>query len=261
MNDIVKYPRTQHLSGSGLQKGDEDLDVVSFKDLSGKYIVVEEKIDGGNCGISFDKNANLLLQSRGHFLNGANDYPHFDLFKAWANFKLSELFDILGDQYIMYGEWMLALHSIYYDLLPHYFMEFDIYDKASKKFLSTKKRAEITKNVVYSVPVLYEGVFKNEKHLTGFIKRSLYVSDDASESLRQELTDKRIPDELASKILSLNDTISEGLYIKVEEGDFVIDRLKYVRPNFVQTIASSETHWLDRPMIQNKLAEGKNIYG
>ena len=45
----------------------------------------------------------------------------------------------------------------------------------------------------------------------------------------------------------------EGLYIKIEQGGQVIDRMKYVRASFLQAIVQSETHWLDRPIIPNAL--------
>ena len=45
----------------------------------------------------------------------------------------------------------------------------------------------------------------------------------------------------------------EGLYIKVEENGIVVDRMKYVRYSFLQTVVESETHWLDRPIVPNKL--------
>ena len=45
----------------------------------------------------------------------------------------------------------------------------------------------------------------------------------------------------------------EGLYIKVEDDEVVLDRLKYVRYSFMQTIIESNTHWIDRPIIPNKL--------
>ena len=47
----------------------------------------------------------------------------------------------------------------------------------------------------------------------------------------------------------------EGLYIKVEDDEQVIDRLKYVRYSFLQSILESNTHWLDRPIIPNKLSK------
>ena len=61
-----KYPRTPHLEGSRLQAGDEDLSQVPFSHLKGKYLVIEEKVDGANTAISFDTDGTLLLQSRGH---------------------------------------------------------------------------------------------------------------------------------------------------------------------------------------------------
>ena len=58
----------------------------------------------------------------------------------------------------MYGEWLYAKHSVYYDLLPHYFMEFDVFDKVDKVFLSTKRRMELLKDLpVESVKVLADG--------------------------------------------------------------------------------------------------------
>lgn len=70
MEELYKYPRTRHLEGSRKQAGDEDLNYVKFRDIRGKYLVLEEKIDGANCGISFGSDGRMYLQSRGHFLNG-----------------------------------------------------------------------------------------------------------------------------------------------------------------------------------------------
>jgi len=67
---LYKYPRTPHVEGSRFQPGDDDLDCAPFADLQGKYIVVEEKLDGANAGASFSRSGKLLLQSRGHFLDG-----------------------------------------------------------------------------------------------------------------------------------------------------------------------------------------------
>ena len=46
----------------------------------------------------------------------------------------------------------------------------------------------------------------------------------------------------------------EGLYIKIEENGQVVERLKFVRPSFTQTVKVSPTHWLDRPIVPNGLA-------
>ena len=43
---IRKYPRTQHIEGSRLGVGDEDLSQVRFEEILGRPIVIEEKVDG-----------------------------------------------------------------------------------------------------------------------------------------------------------------------------------------------------------------------
>ncbi len=123
---LRKYPRTPHLAGSRLQPGDDDLDQVPFADLAGRYLVVEEKLDGANSAVSFDADGALLLQSRGHYLTGGPRERHFAPFKAWAASVAPWLWPVLGDRYIVYGEWLYAKHTVFYDALPHYFCEFDV---------------------------------------------------------------------------------------------------------------------------------------
>src|SRR5579885_1391623 len=112
--DIFKYPRTHHIEGSRLQPGDEDLDNIPFSEIAGRYLVIEEKIDGANAAISFDENDQLLLQSRGHFLLGGTSERHFNLFKTWANCHVEALRTRLGQRYVLYGEWLYAKHTVFY---------------------------------------------------------------------------------------------------------------------------------------------------
>ncbi|HEY4221839.1 MAG TPA: RNA ligase family protein, partial [Myxococcota bacterium] len=81
---ITKFPRTAHIEGSALQHGDHDVATVSFAELAGVPLVIEEKIDGANAGLWFDDDGALVLQSRGHALVGGARERHFDGFKAWA---------------------------------------------------------------------------------------------------------------------------------------------------------------------------------
>src|SRR5204863_9872274 len=104
MNAIRKYPRTRHLLGSRLQAGDEDLDAVPMSELKGKRVVVEEKMDGANCAVSFGADYALLLQSRGHYLTGGPREKQFDLLKQWAGALTDRLLDALADRFVMYGE-------------------------------------------------------------------------------------------------------------------------------------------------------------
>ncbi len=140
--DIYKYPRTRHIEGSRLQVGDMP-DDKPIKDLAGQKLVVEEKLDGANSAVSFDADGGLLLQSRGHYLIGGGRERHFALLKTWAATHAHLLHAVLGRRFVMYGEWMYAKHTIFYDLLPHYFMEFDVLDRDTGCFLSTAARRSL----------------------------------------------------------------------------------------------------------------------
>ena len=125
---IVKYPRTQHIQGSKLQSGDEDLSIVPYSFLKNKYLVLEEKLDGANSGISFenkdiyslnqkgvDSQLQMMLQCRGHYLTGGPGERQFELFKSWTSCIEYLIHDVLKDVFIMYGEWCYAKHTVFYE--------------------------------------------------------------------------------------------------------------------------------------------------
>ena len=230
MKPILKYPRTPHLLGSRQQQGDEDLAIVSPTDLKGRFLVVEEKLDGANSAISFDGDGALLLQCRGHVLSGGPRERQFDLFKRWASAHRGALSSVLGTRYVLYGEWLYARHTIRYDYLPHYFLEFDVFDRNTDEFLSTeRRRALLSSAPVISVPVLDQGPLSRFGDLIG---RSTCSTTE----------------------------IMEGLYIKWEEDGCVRGRYKYVRGGFTQAVEQEGVHWLDRPLEPNLLRDGVDIF-
>ena len=251
---LKKYPRTPHLEGSRLQPGDEDLSQVPFSYIWGKHLVVEEKIDGANSAISFSEDGELLLQSRGHYLTGGYRERHYNLMKQWANIHQDAFFEVLGTRYILYGEWMYAKHTVYYDRLPHYFLEFDIFDREEGIFLSTARRHEMLKDLpVISVPVLKVGAFYSLEELLSLLGKSRYISPCKTDTLRATSEKLALDVDRQLRETDATDTM-EGLYIKIEENGRVVDRLKYVRASFTQTVDVSQTHWLDRPIVPNGLA-------
>lgn len=261
MDAIIKYPRTRHIEGSGLQKGDHDLNVVPFSDIRGKYLVIEEKLDGANTGISFDQNGSLRLQCRGHFLVGGPGEEQFALFKTWAQCHQDWLFDVLEDRYILYGEWLYAKHTVYYDVLPHYFMEFDIWDSTTGTFLSTERRQEMLKGrPIVSVPVLRIGPVQTLKEITNLIRHSLYKSPRWRERLTIHAVGAGSDPDFVLQRETDDTDLSEGLYIKWEENGEVKGRYKWVRKDFITQILDSGTHWRDRPLIKNELADGVDLF-
>jgi hypothetical protein len=230
MKPILKYPRTPHLLGSRQQQGDEDLAIVSPTELKGRFLVVEEKLDGANSAISFDEDVDLVLQSRGHVLSGGPRERQFDLFKRWANAHRGALSSVLGTRYVLYGEWLYARHTIRYDYLPHYFLEFDVFDRDTEEFLSTdRRRALLSSTPVVSVPVLDQGTLSRFEDLIGLSTCS-------------------------------TTEIMEGLYIKWEGDGCVHGRYKYVRGSFTQAVEQEGVHWLDRPLEPNLLCHGTDIF-
>lgn len=259
MSAIRKYPRTRHLVGSRLQPGDEDLDAVPMSELTGKYVVVEEKVDGANCGISFDAEFALQLQSRGHFLTGGPRERQFDLLKQWAGAMTDRLLDVLADRFVMYAEWLYAKHSVYYDALPHYFMEFDILDTATGAFLDTPRRAEMLAGLpVVPVKILFAGEFPGEDALRALVTRSHFITEDASRQFCADVARLGWDVERAVRQTDLSG-LMEGLYVKVEENGAVTGRYKFVRDEFLQTV-TADGHWQDRPLIPNRLADGASLF-
>jgi hypothetical protein len=250
---IKKYPRTRHIEGSRLQPGDDE-GFVPWKAVKGRHLVIEEKVDGANCAVSFDAEGKLLLQSRGHYLVGGAREKHFNALKPWAQSHTSELSEVLRDRYVMYGEWVYAKHTIFYDALPHYFMEFDVLDRETGTFLSTPRRKELlAKLPVVSVPVLQEGQPKSLDDLVSLVGPSNFKTAEWREHLREDATALGIDVEraLAETDVAIE---MEGLYIKIEEDGVVAERLKWVRPGFLTTVVDSGTHWLARPIVPNRLA-------
>jgi RNA ligase len=255
-----KYPRTRHIEGSRLQPGDEDLDSVPFAELRDRFLVVEEKMDGANAAVRFDDRGRLLLQSRGHYLRGGAREKHFDLFKQWASAQAAVLLERLRDRYVMFGEWLYAKHTVFYDALPHYFLEFDVLDTQDMTFLSTARRRTLLAGApVASVPVLDEGTFQSHRALTAHVGRSRMKTAHWKNRLARAAEDRDLDPARIAVETDPSDEM-EGLYIKIEEEGRVTARLKYVRASFLTSVLDSGIHWLNRPIVPNELAPGVELF-
>lgn len=260
--DLLKYPRTRHIEGSRLQPGDHDLAAIELASLDqrGTTLVIEEKLDGANAGVSFDDDGELRLQSRGHFLVGGGRERHFDLLKTWATRHREALWRVLGARHVMYGEWLYAKHTVFYDQLPHYFMEFDVYDRERGEFLDTDRRHALLRGTpVVSVPVLHRGEVRDVDALRRMIVASRYKSAQWREALREAATLADLDVERVERETDLRDE-AEGLYLKHEQGGTVIGRYKFVRASFLTAVVDSGSHWLSRPIVPNRLHAGVDLF-
>jgi hypothetical protein len=109
-----KYPRTYHLPQSpGCTSDDKRLE--NIDNFLGKEVVFTEKMDGSNVCVEREG-----CYARSH--NGAPSHPSFDLFKATH----SSVKNNISNGIQIFGEWLFAKHSIFYNDLPNYFMIFGI---------------------------------------------------------------------------------------------------------------------------------------
>ena len=260
---IHKYPRTPHLAGSRLQPGDQDLAQVPLDALRGRFVVVEEKLDGANAGLALGEDGRLRLQSRGHALTGGPRERHFDLFKRWAGAHAALLARVCAGGLTVYGEWLYAKHTIFYDALPHYFLEFDVRD-ADGRFWSTARRAAHlaacgASQVVRAVPVIWQGVVDDPRALPPMVGRSRYKTARWRARLDEIAAAAGVDAETAGRETDPSDD-GEGLYLKVEEDGVVVERYKWVRASFLTSVLDSGSHWLARPIVPNQLADGVDLF-
>ena len=54
--------------------------------------------------------------------------------------------------------------------------------------------------------------------------------------------------------------LMEGLYVKVEADGVVTGRYKFVRAGFLQTVLNSGSHWMDRPLLPNRLRADVSLW-
>jgi len=269
--ELIKYPRTPHLEGSRLQPGDEDLAQVPLAALRDPsvaqvaqvvQVVIEEKVDGANAALRFDEAGRLHLQSRGHFLTGGGRERHFDLFKRWATAHQARLFEVLGARFVVFGEWVYAKHTIFYDRLPAYFLEYDVLDtQGAHTWLSTAARRRLLKDLpIVSVPILQEGPPpRSLAALRALVGPSRYKSPAWREGLAASAAAAGV--EVARAVAETDpEETMEGLYIKTETAEAVVGRYKWIRASYLQAVADSGSHWLARPVVANGLAPGTDIF-
>lgn len=240
-DDFVKYPRTPHLFGSRGTDDDKHLSPRESTDfISDPSLVVEEKLDGTNVGIHFTTAGRLVLQCRGHEITSGM-HAQYDLFKQWTTGKRPVLEQMLEDRFILFGEWLYARHSVHYRGLPHYFFEFDIYDKHEGVFLDLETRLlKLEGTGVLTVPVVHRGAASVDE-LLALIGPSRFDS-----AFENPLTGR-------------TDNIMEGVYLRTEDAGKVSGRAKLVRPEFVERVKQSE-HWQHTAMVPNLLTSEAEIW-
>lgn len=221
---FFRFPHTPHLAwlGSGKPRDDKVYAPDEMKNFLSSEVLIEEKVDGANLGISFDSEGNLKLQNRGAYL----EFPRpaqFAKVDSWLESRIDRLFDLLGDRLIVFGEWCAAKHSLDYTNLKDWFLGFDVYDRQADQFWSSARRDTLFREA---------GIIPVQP-----IVRGCFVFDELIDLLHKRKSAYR------------NGQI-EGLYLRREDQEFLLSRAKLVHPDFTQQIG---VHWRRQLPCKNSI--------
>jgi ATP-dependent RNA circularization protein (DNA/RNA ligase family) len=185
-------------------------------------VIVEEKLDGANIGISVDQHGELRVQNRGTFLSWDTLHPQFKPLRRWIELRRLALTAALRPSLVLFGEWCYAMHSIHYTRLPDWFLAFDVYDAQGDTFwCSARRDALVLQLGLELVPRLATG-----RHDRDGVARLLGPS-------------------------SFADGPAEGIYLRWDDGPRLGGRGKIVCPEFLQSISE---HWSQAAIRPNTLA-------
>ena len=231
---LFKFPRTAHLLNLGAATEDDIVQPTSSAFSASSFtpesqVVITEKIDGANLGISLDSSGGrILIQNRAHWVNSKTHFQ-FKKLDIWVENHREGLIRILGadssfpERYILFGEWMVCVHSIKYTRLPNRFLAFDLFDRSRKVFVSRDVlEARLDGSGIAIVPTVMRIVGRPEEEGAG----PVMPSDEELKGMVQQPS-------------RFYDGRVEGVYVKVEKDGIVVGRGKVVRADF---IAGNE-HW------------------
>lgn len=220
---FVPFPHTPHIAWLTEKPLREDklLNEEGLRFLFDGEVEIEEKIDGANLGISFNRDGDLLVQHRGGYVNPPCEGEYNGL-AQWIGSRKENLFDELEDRFVLFGEWCRYRHSIPYDRLPDYLIGFDVFDRRHGFFVDTMGRDPMLARVGISKPCIVDrGVFSVAEVISLLQEhRSCYRTSGPA----------------------------EGLYVRRSHRGSVVARGKLVNPAFTQSI---ESHWSRGSLVRN----------
>jgi len=224
---FFRFPHTPHLAwlGPGTPRDDKVLAAREAAALLAGEVVVEEKVDGANLGISLAEDGALRFQNRGQYLHPPFA-GQFQRLSGWIAAHEETLRRDLSPGLIVFGEWCAARHSVAYDRLPDWLLVFDVYDRSEQNFFSTARRNGLAQRLGFAV--------------VRTVSRGRTTLADLTRRLSAEPSRYR-----AGPI--------EGFVIRRETSDWLLDRAKLVHPEFVQGI---DEHWRRRRIEWNRLEHG-----
>ncbi|MFP3728090.1 RNA ligase family protein [Priestia filamentosa] len=203
-----KYPRTYHLPWSSGKTADDKV-LKNTSHFHGEEVIVTEKMDGENTTIYQDYIHARSIDSK--------DHPS----RHWVKMLQANIGYQIPEKWRICGENLFATHSIHYSSLQSYFCVFSIWNEKNE-CLSWDETVEWCALLqLQTVPVLYQGIYDEDKIQSCYTKTSLYGGEQ------------------------------EG-YVVRKASSFHYDNFKnsvakFVRKNHVQT----DEHWMNKSITPN----------
>src|SRR5712692_7301269 len=160
--EFFRFPKTPHLASLTNRplRGDKVFSRREAQQFLENEVVVEEKVDGTNVGLSVANTGRLRAQSRGSFVSRETKSAQFKPFFRWMEARQDALIRTLGPHLILFGEWCFAVHSVHYTKLPDWFLAFDVYNRSNDCFWSVERRDALVRDLgIASVPLIARGRF------------------------------------------------------------------------------------------------------
>lgn len=224
MTEFFRFPHTPHLAWLGANEPRDDK-VLSSEEASALLsadVVVEEKLDGANLGLSLSPEGHLVAQNRGQYLM-APYAGQFTRLAPWLAQHAERVAAGITQDLMLFGEWCAARHSLSYDSLPDWFLLFDVYDRNRHQFWSCSRRDTLAKQLGMSpVPRVAQGRFALPQ-----LETLLSVA----------------PSRYGKGFM-------EGLIVRRESAIWCQARAKLVRADFTQSI---DMHWRKRVIEWNRV--------
>ncbi|KAJ3180058.1 hypothetical protein HDU87_002282 [Geranomyces variabilis] len=238
--DLHKFPRTRHLFNLGSATRDDlilsSTDAAAFLSTADEStVVIEEKIDGANMGISVDATTmQFKVQNRSHYVNGKS-HEQFKKLDKWLQDRSGDLYRVLlgpddnqqhpPGRYVLYGEWVFAKHSILYSRLPDRFIAFDLYDTERERFVTRDALARtLAGTQVQQIAEITA--------LAGLV-----------------LDEKTLCEAVVAHQSQYYDGVVEGFYLRKEKDGVLVDRAKIVRSDFI----AGNDHWTKGLLTENNV--------
>jgi hypothetical protein len=151
---LPEYPRIPHLIKPGrLLDDDIVIDPVALDNVLDYELIVEEKLDGSNCGMAYSEDGIGLIRNRKHILSKnftqQKRTPAKEQFlSAWGwqsknKDKFMRMNKLANDHMSVYGEWVLALHGVEYNQLPTQFIAYAVYSSLRHSFLPVEEARDL----------------------------------------------------------------------------------------------------------------------